>query len=73
MKISLPVEIVVISMLIFSLYLIAISFGQYVMKSSEATPFRWSILMRCRSLESLQYPQHASLPNVLFAFKSVAK
>ena len=37
-----------------------LSFGQYEMKSSEATPFLGSILMRCRSLESPQFPLHAS-------------
>ena len=52
-----------------------LSYGQYELKSSEATPFRGSILMRCRSLELPQYPLHASLLNVLlvFVFKSVAK
>ena len=46
-----------------------LSFGQYEMKSSEPTPFRGSISMRWRSLESPQFPLHASH----FAFKSVAK
>ena len=46
-----------------------LSFGQYDMKSSKATPFRGSILMRCRSLGSPQFFLHASQ----FAFKSVAK
>ena len=37
-----------------------LSFGQYVIKSSEATTFCGSILMRCRSLEPTQFPLHAS-------------
>ena len=38
-----------------------LSFGQYDMKSSDATPFRGSIFMRFGSLEPPQVPLHASL------------
>ena len=37
-----------------------LSFGQYEMKSSEATLFRGSILNRFKSLEPPQVPLHAS-------------
>ena len=46
-----------------------LSFGQYEMKSSEATPFRGSISMQFKWLEPPQFPLHASQ----FAFKSVEK
>ena len=45
-----------------------LTFGQYEMKSSRATPFRESILMRFKSSELPQF-LHASQ----FAFKSVEK
>ena len=57
MKITGQVEIVNF-MPIFLLSLC--SFGQYEMKSSEATPFPGSILMPFKSLEPPQYPLHAS-------------
>ena len=37
-----------------------LSSGQYEMKSTEATPFRGSILMQFKSLEPHQFPLHAS-------------
>ena len=37
-----------------------LSFAQYQIKSSEATPFRGSIVMRYKSLEPPQIPLHAS-------------
>ena len=46
-----------------------LSFAQYEMKSSDATPFRGSILMRFGSLEPPQVPLHASQ----LAFESVKK
>ena len=51
MKILRQVEIIIF---------MAISFAQYEMKSSDATPFRGSILMRFGSLEPPQVPLHAS-------------
>ena len=46
-----------------------LSYGQYELKSSEATPFRGSILMQFKWLESPQSFLRASR----FAFKSVEK
>ena len=46
-----------------------LSFSQYELKSSEATRFRGSMLMRFKSLEPPQFLLHASQ----FAFKSVGK
>ena len=67
MMILRQVEIVVIFIAIF-LGRSMLSFAQYEMKSSEATPFRGSIFMRFVSLELPQVPLHASL-----ASKSVEK
>ena len=55
MKILRQVEII-----IFMAFFFALSFAQYEMKSSDATPFRGSILMRFGSLEPPQVPLHAS-------------
>ena len=46
-----------------------LSFGQYEMKSSEASPFQGSILMQFGLLEPPQFRLHA----LTFDFKSVAK
>ena len=46
-----------------------LSFGQYEMKSSEASPFQGSILMQFGLLEPPQFRLHA----LTFVFKSVAK
>ena len=67
-KILRQVEIVVIFIAFFSARS-KLSFAQYEMKSSEATPFRGSILMRFKSLEPPQVLLYASQ----FAFKSVEK
>ena len=62
MKILRQVEIIIFPEFI-------LSFAQYEMKSSDATPFRGSILMRFGSLEPPQSPLHASQ----LAFESVKK
>ena len=62
MKILRQVEIIIFPEFI-------LSFAQYEMKSSDATPFRGSILMRFESLEPPQVPLHASQ----LAFESVKK
>ena len=62
MKILRQVEIIIFPE--FILY-----FAQYEMKSSDATPFRGSILMQFGSLEPPQVPLHASQ----LAFESVKK
>ena len=62
MKILRQVEIIIFPEFI-------LSFAQYEMKSSDATPFRGSILMRFGSLEPPQVPLHASQ----LAFESVKK
>ena len=62
MKILRQVEIIIFPEFI-------LSFAQYEMKSSDATPFRGSILMRFGSLELPQVPLHASQ----LAFESVKK
>ena len=67
MKILQQVEIVIF-MPIFSAESM-LSFGQHEMKSSEAMPYRGSILMRFKYLEPPQFPLHASQ----CAFKSVEK
>ena len=46
-----------------------LSFSQYEMKSSEASPFQGSILMQFGLLEPPQFRLHA----LTFDFKSVAK
>ena len=46
-----------------------LSYGQYELKSSEATPFRGSILLQFKSLESPRFFLHASQ----LVFKSVEK
>ena len=66
MKILRQVIIVVILMPIFFAQSM-LSFVQYEMKLSEATPFRWSILIRFESLELPQFPLRVSQ----FTFKSV--
>ena len=58
MKILLQVEIIIFMAFIFAEFIL--SFAQYEMKSSDATPFRGSILMRFGSLELPQVPLHAS-------------
>ena len=62
MKILRQVEIIIFPEFI-------LSFAQYEMKSSDATPFRGSILIRFGSLEPPQVPLHASQ----LAFESVKK
>ena len=62
MKILRQVEIIIFPEFI-------LSFAQYERKSSDATPFRGSILMRFGSLEPPQVPLHASQ----LAFESVKK
>ena len=59
MKILRQVEIVVIFCHFFFAESI-LSFAQYEMKSSDATPFRGAILMRFGSSEPPQVPLHAS-------------
>ena len=66
MRILQKVEIGVIFMPIFFVQSM-LSFGQYEMKSSEATPFRGSILMQFNWLEPPQFLLYASQ----LAFKSV--
>ena len=61
------VEIVVLMPILFDNSML--SFSQYELKSSEATRFRGSILMRFKSLEPPQFILRASQ----FAFKSVGK
>ena len=68
MKILRQVEIVVIFIAFFFTRSI-LSFAQYEMKSSQATPFRGSILMKSISLEPPQVLLHGSQ----FASKSVEK
>ena len=53
MKILRQVEIIILMPIFFAEFIL--SFAQYEMKSSDATPFRGSILMRCRLLESFFY------------------
>ena len=67
MKILRQVEFVSFMPIFFAQSML--SYGQYELKSSEATPFRGSILMRVESLEPPQSFLHASR----FAFKSVEK
>ena len=62
MKILRQVEIIIFPEFI-------LSFAQYEMKSSDATPFRGSILMLFGSLKPPQVPLHASQ----LAFESVKK
>ena len=62
MKILRKVEIIIFPEFI-------LSFAQYEMKSSDATPFHGSILMRFGLLESQQFPLHASQ----FAFKNLLR
>ena len=66
MKILRQVEIIIFMAIFFAEF---ISFAQYEMKSSEATPFRGSILMRFGLLEPPQVPLHASQ----LAFESFKK
>ena len=61
------VEIVVLMPILFDISML--SFSQYELKSSEATRFRGSILMRFKSLKPSQIPLHASK----LAFKSIEK
>ena len=58
MKILRQVEIIIFMAIFFAEFIL--SFAQYEMKSSDATPFRGSILMRVGSLEPPQVPLHAS-------------
>ena len=58
MKILRQVEIIIFMAIFFSEFIL--SFAQYEMKSSDATPFRGSILMWFASLEPPQVPLHAS-------------
>ena len=67
MKILRQVKIIIFMAIFFPEFIL--SFAQYEMKSSDATPFRGSILMRFRLLEPPQVLLHAPQ----FAFKSVKK
>ena len=67
MNILRQVEIVIFMAIFFAESMLY--FAQYERKSSEATPFRGSILMRFRLLEPPQVLLHAPQ----FAFKSVKK
>ena len=67
MKILRQVEIIIFMAIFFAEFIL--SFAQYEMKSSEATSFRGSILMRFGLLEPPQVPLHASQ----LAFESVKK
>ena len=58
MKILRQVEIIIFMAIFFAEFIL--SFAQYEMKSSDATPFRGSILKRFGSLEPPQVPLHAS-------------
>ena len=67
MKILRQVEIIIFMAIFFPEFIL--SFAQYEMKSSDATPFRGSILMRLGLLEPPQVPLHASQ----LAFESFKK
>ena len=67
MKILRQVEIIIFMAIFFPEFIL--SFAQYDMKSSDATPFRGSILMRFGLLEAPQVPLHASQ----LAFESFKK
>ena len=67
MKILSQVEIIIFMAIFFPEFIL--SFAQYEMKSSDATPFRGSILMRFGLLEPPQGPLHASQ----LAFESFKK
>ena len=67
MKILRQVEIRIFMAIFFAEFIL--SFAQYEMKSSDATPFCGSILMRFGLLEPPQVPLHASQ----LAFESVKK
>ena len=58
MKILRQVEIIIFMAIFFPEFIL--SFAQYEMKSSDATPLRGSILMRFGCLELPQVPLQAS-------------